>query len=269
MLKVKIKRGEMKVFNFKRLFLLCVLIIPLAGCDNNSTGVTSSDHPALPELEKSQPDLSYFEKDPTSTENSNFLQAKRLVAFGSSFLFIGSAYDEFIEAARNEDADFDGGVWIWNYSTQYQGVEAEMILTAQELDGGTEWILTGSFISNQGNRIEDYRFLEGTVSLEGTGGEWTFNALMPQGAEEIPVVITNWQITDETQKTITAEVYINGEPSGTISFEKDRPEYILTADLGVQGEVIIFWNTETNAGFIDQGGQRSCWGENFENVPCS
>ncbi|HEX6981766.1 MAG TPA: hypothetical protein VF181_03300 [Balneolaceae bacterium] len=260
----------MKLSELKKIFLLGILIISLAGCGDNSTGPEPEvgTPPAFPELEKSQPDLSYFEKNPTSSENSNFLQAKTLVSQGSSFLFISSAYDGFIGAARDEDASFEGGVWYWNYSTQYQGTEAEMTLTAGELDDAIEWTLTTSFDNSQGNRIKDYRLFEGTITPDGNSGNWMFNVRTTESQEEIPAVITSWQITDETQKTITAEVYFEGELFGIINFEKDLPEYTMTADLG-SGEVIIFWNAETNAGFIDGGAQRNCWGVNFENVPCS
>lgn len=260
-------------------FLIIALFVGLAGCGDNGTGSGEDpgQPPVVPDLSvKAQPDISFFkENSPQKTSSntvnatSNFSMAKTYVLGWSSFFTIGQSYGTFFNQAKTEEATFNNGVWVWNYSYNYEGMSAEYRMTAEEMAGSVKWAMSWSFSDGQ-TTVEDYRIVEGTVSNDGNHGDWTFNSLNPDNNQEVPVITSTWDITSDTQKTMNLQFFDeNGAVTTTVDYEANVPNYTMTFTSDGSGQTVVTWNDETNIGSISEDGTTQCWDQNFQDVPCS
>lgn len=259
-----------------RILIFTFCFAAFISCSNKSTGPDPEEAPTIPQLqsEAARPDVSFFQDNQpkeftgvANAETNNFYSAK-IVA---STLIVNHIqfYSSFIEAARNEEPSYDNGTWEWSYSYSYEGMSVDMRLTAQDTGGQTDWALYWTLESEEVS-FEDYRVLEGTVNNDGTEGSWTFNTLAPGSNEEIPAISYTYQITSDTEKTVTAEYFDeSGVVIGTMNYEEDQPDYLLTITNSGSDDVMIYWNTETNEGYFQEGSEQRCWDSNFQDVPCN
>lgn len=259
-----------------------LLILPLCvaifiGCsDKSSTGPDPEEAPSIPQLqsEAAQPDVSYFQNNQPKagngalqSETTNFYSAKAV----ATTMTIGQLmfYDTFIEAARNQDPSYDGDMWNWEYSYTFEGATVAMKLTAENVGDKTNWALYWT-VDSEEMSFTDYKVMEGTANNDGTEGNWTFNSLNPDTNEETPAIVYKYTVSSETQKTITANYFDEtGSSIGTMDYDENQPDYLLTITDPTTDGITIYWNTDTKEGYFQEGTEKRCWDSNFEDTPCS
>lgn len=264
---------------FKNLKFLgfAILVFGLAACGgDSSTGPDPEEAPELPEIqsEQAQPDLSFFEDNEPKMlakgDTANYYEARYWALWqgGLNFAFANS-YSGFLMSGSNEDAVYDDGVWVWEYSFQSEEGSYSMRLTSEEVADGYRWAMYWSFDDGE-TSVEDYLVMEGTVSKDGSEGNWTFNTLNPDTNEEQVAYTSEWTVTSETESDMIVKWY---DDSGTVSFsasyEKNEPDHTMTYTSTDESDIILYWNSDTNEGYFEEDGVRSCWDENFKDVACS
>lgn len=268
----------MKQINHKYFFLF-ILLIGFIGCSqDNATGPDPGEAPSIPKLEQAEPDVSYFQNNNPKkavensliAETSNFYSAKGAVLSGSLYFAIGQVYGSFFNQAETAEAQFKNGVWEWSYSASYGGMTAEYKTTAEELSNGSiKWATFWSY-DDRTTSIENYKMMEGTISSDGSEGDWTFNSLDAETNDEIPAITSNWRVTGDTKKDLKMEIFSGGALDTTIDYAQDGTNYVMTLSYTDQSsDVVIRWNTKTNTGSVTDGDTTSCWDSSFQNVSCS
>lgn len=267
-----------------KLFAITLALFFFSACSDSGTdAIEDNDNPnpieeapALPNLEYSQPDISYFEN--TSVQNkaisNNFLFAKNLVMSFSSLNSFVTLYTNIIASAPQEEGSFDNGVWEWTYNFSFEGVTSEIRITASESANGFTWEI---FISLDDGEIsiEDYKLMEGTTQDEGLSGSWTLNSPEPETDTPIPFLTTSWETDGETVSQIITEFF---DESGSIdnlsiSFERNDNEYLMNMDFADASEdkFEIFWDTAAAFGYIKEGNDDPlCWNssESVIDISC-
>jgi len=82
----------------------------------------------------------------------------------------------FLGNAPSHSAEFKNGKWVWTYNYNYNGSSASLKLTAVENSNPemNSWALFISY-SNGNTQVNAYKFMEGTVSKDGSSGHWQIN----------------------------------------------------------------------------------------------
>lgn len=254
--------------------ILLLLFMGTMGCGNdNATGPEVGDPPALPDLEVIEPDVSYFQNNnlkQKTNANDNYFAAQQVVIGGAYSLALSSMHGGYMSQAETTDAEYDDGVWIWSYSSSFEGLTAEFRITAEELsNGAVQWAMYWSF-DNGEESVDNYKMFEGTVSADGSSGNWTFNTLQTETNQELPLVTSDWTVSSDTEKQLSTKLYTDGQVDSQIVYEEDQPEFKMTISGQNQDDTtVISWNTDTNIGSITEEGTTRCWDDNFEDVPCN
>jgi hypothetical protein len=265
---------------YKFVILFIAVMITFVGCKDNGTDADPGEPPSLPELQKeeAQMDVSFFEENnPKSAANiiletNNFNSAKNVVLGFSGAFATSQLYEGFLQPVNGAEATFEDGVWEWTYSYNYEGVSVEIRTTAQEIGENIEWAMYWSYDDGEGNSYNDYKIFEGTVSKDGTTGTWSFNILDPEDTQEVPGLKYSWEIISDTEVNLTAELFDgSGNSEATITYEENQPDYML--DVTYHGDssnenTVVYWNTETNEGYIEKDGTRCNWDSNFQDTSC-
>jgi len=250
---------------------IAIITFTFTACGDNSTGTTEEEPPALPNLEYSQPDVSYFENTnaPMKSVSNNFLAAKNTVLSFSSLSSIGQLYGNILETAPEGEASFSDGVWEWTYSYSFEGASSEMRITAEESGNSISWAVYLSYSDGQVT-IENYKLMEGTTQNDGLTGNWTFNSFETDSSTPVPFLTSNWVTDGESESEITIEILGEGSNGGvTISFDKAGAEFLMLVNSESAGgeNIEIGWNTDTNLGYIQQGSEGPlCWDSSNNTV---
>lgn len=257
-----------------------VLIVGLVACGENSTGpdVNPGDAPEFPQVqnEEAKPDFSFFEdnqpkmlKGESLVETNNYYEA-RSTALANQFAFsFANMYSGFLLAGSNENADFEDGMWIWEYSYSYENETVSIKITAEKVANGYQWAMYWSYDDGEIS-FEDYKVMEGIVSEDGSTGEWSFNMLNPDTNEEVLAYTLEWDVISDTNKNMTVKWFDEaGSTTLTADYEEDQPEYYMTFSYPGETDIVLYWNTDTQKGYYDEGGDQRCWDENFEDISCS
>ncbi len=262
-----------------KLIAFVVLILFISACGDNGTEATEGETPSLPNLEYSQPDISYFQnaKIKTKENSTNYNLAQSIVLGLSGLISIGQIYSGFLESAPSNESSFSDGVWEWSYSYSYGGLNSSMRLTAEESGSQISWALYWSFDDGQGNSIEDYMVMEGTTRNDGLEGEWFFNSLNPDTNTPFTILHSSWMTDGETEKEILIELFEEGNPDGTITvnYDQNGNDFLMNASFPDDSEsnYEIFWNPEAEFGYIQQGTEEAlCWDSSSSevvNIDCS
>lgn len=268
----------MKFYKLLQYTLIILLAIGFIACSDNGSGTDEGEPPSLPNLaEYSQPDVSYFggfgTKVSTISASPNFQLAQGLVLGFSSFTSIGQIYTGFFEGALGENASFNDGVWEWSYSYSFGGSSSEVRLTAEETSTTVNWDLFISF-SGDGLDFNNYNLMSGTTQNDGLQGGWTFNTFL-DGSTGIPFLQSNWLVTGDNEQTNEVVIFDDeGTAQVNIDFEENGSEFLLEIDFTDESEsdAEIFWNTDSEIGYVQQVDERTCWqgrGQNAVDVSCS
>jgi len=251
----------------------------LWACSDSGSGGSDSENrtpPQLPKLEQSVTvDISYFEQNEpkqlyaqaTST-TTNYYMGKQFVLFVVGSFTFGPANMGFLNSTYGQTAEYNDGQWVWTYGATTSGVSVSFEMIAKELTDAIHWELYWSASSAE-VRFEDYKFMEGTVSKDGTTGEWSIYSFAGAMASEEEILLRNvtWS-NSENSSEIVSKVFNSNDETLTVSYTRNGADYTMTIT-GPDGESNVTWNTETKEGSITEEGATKCWGSNFQNIPCS
>lgn len=251
------------------ILVIAILSFGLTACGDNSTGTTEEQPPGLPNLEYSQPDVSYFENTNVKTKSAseNFLTAKGTVLSYSSISSIGLLYTGILQSVPQGEATFSNGVWEWVFSYNYQGASSEMRMTAEESGNSISWDVFWSY-SDSEVTIENYKLMEGTTQNNGLTGNWIYNSFEAESSTPVPFLTSSWVTDGESESEIIIEILDESSGDVTISYDKVGAEFLMLVDQGAAAEnTEIGWNTDSNLGYIQLGSNAPlCWDSSNNTV---
>jgi hypothetical protein len=265
-----------------KLIAITVTLLFFSACsDSGTNAIEDNDNPveeapALPNLEYSQPDISYFEN--TSVQNkaisNNFLFAKNLVTSFGNLNSIVTFYTTIISSAQPDEGTLNNGVWEWTYDFSFEGLSSEIRITASESANAITWEIFIS-VDDGDNSIEDYKIMEGTTQDEGLSGSWTLNSPEPETDTPIPFLNTSWETDGETVSQIITEFLDESGSMGSllINFDRNDNEHLMNLDFADASEdkFEIFWDTAAAFGYIKEGNDDPlCWdsSESVIDISC-
>lgn len=244
----------------------------LSSCSDPSSS-DNREPPEPPALSVINPELDYFigNKVPDDEVYHAFRFSKAMLQkalFAKRYI---NKYHKILEPAASQAPVFEEEKWIWNYTTAVEDIEYEVRLISDTNTESTEWKLYATFESNM-NSFSNELLLFGIIENSGTGS-WELQA--PIEADNIKGVVNildaGFTVLNETQKMLRLYVYYGPAENPTIyNFRIDEPEHLVLIDPDTISEIIsVYWNTETQAGYIISSGTKRCWNFLFETVECS
>jgi hypothetical protein len=255
---------------------LLIFVLFLTACGDDPASSVNEDPPEFPEFENIDADLSYFEQNSESTnqENtSNFTEAYFYATGLSTVTASGLFYTAFFNSANQSEAEFNDGIWRWEYSYSYEGETASIVLTSQEIGDNIVWEMNWSYDDGQGNSFEDYTMIEGSVAKDGSSGSWRFNSLNPDNNQEEPFMETTWERSGDENFESTTEFFGEGAGVQTYTYTQNGNVFDVTYnDTGSDNNIYVHWNTSLQTGYYQEGtgtAERYCWNDSFTNVDCS
>lgn len=236
---------------------------------NHSIEALFEEEPDLPETTPVEVDVSYFEEaDAGNTEEyQTFNMASSLAGSANGIL---QGYMNFagfyFEMGENEEAVIEDGVWIWEYT--YDTITIK--ITAEDTGTGTEWNLyIDGTDPDTGEIWDNHRLMYGFIAHDNSYGEWAYYSADDTVTD--PVLYYEWEFNSEDDYWM--ELTITDEESGEIgqlTYTKDGVNNTIeSADLYAEGGLILYWNTDTNTGYIQEDGERVCWDDNYVTTSCS
>lgn len=263
----------------KLLAILLIVAVGITACGDSGSNATNEDPPDVPDLGSVQPETEFFntstkigEASDAISTTTGFDNAQTIVQGTIEPLFNLSKdlAVPMMEEAQNNDPEFKDGSWEWSYSDSQSGiaVDIRLVATVNETSGETSWEFYISTSGTSGASFDNYKFMDGTAAEDGSSGSWNIYPYDPSGGSEA-VISFDWNKndTDDLSATFTVNAS-NSTETFTIEFEENSVEHTLTMSGGGQS-VEIFWNSDTNAGYIIADGQKVCWDANYQNTQCS
>lgn len=263
--------------NLKITAVCLVVMLGIIGCGDDSTGPDPGEAPEIPELTAAEPDFSYFEN--TEKEKVELLAGEAFnnaqsSAFTAQLFFgFGQVGTTYFNMAENEDPSFEDGQWIWTYSASYEGQTVEFKLTANvnESANETNWAYYITVTGGE-QEYEDYKYMEGTTSLDGNSGSWQINEYLADGTPD-PVMTYEWNINADNDLSATFNFH-DSDGIATISYEQDGTSHTLTMDATASNSgsnIEVYWDTDAEHGYwLDKGtNEQLCWSSDKSNISCS
>lgn len=259
--------------------MLMLLTVTLISCSDSGTDASEPEPPSLPNLSAyAQVETDYFqnmgsEASPAVTNSINYATAQSLVLGFSSLSMIGQVYTGFLSSAQSSNAEFNNGIWEWDYSYNYGGNSASVRLTAEEQNTAVDWDVFITLSSPELN-FEDYNVMSGTTQNDGLQGQWTFNAFQ-EGGTETALLESEWTAESETERQLSVDIFDNGTTTASINYDQAGDEYTMMIDFTDEStsDTEIYWDTNADVGYIDRDGEdKKCWqgsGQNAADVACS
>lgn len=253
-------------------FLCLWLFFGLSACDDgNTAGSEDGCDVSFPaEFAPAQVDLSYFQSNsvPGDEEHSTYIAVSNTANSGGSVLSGGPTYilaSSFINYVQASETlpEFENGACVWDFSNipGYQGID--VVVYATQTTNGANWEIRvdGEFSENE--KLNDRRIISGFVSSDGQSGEWKL-----YGDTDDPDMVTSiysWDIESENNYELT---YDFEETNSLVNYVKDSAENRMT--FNESGEVTeLYWNRETDSGWIEPNDdERMCYTD-FVNSACS
>lgn len=268
-----------KKVNLLKLGVIMLLVGTFCACSDSGTGVNGEDPgkeptaPTVPQLDQTFTiDISYFQSSGASAKTvaaaamSNYEQASRIATNKAALFQMGNPFIGWFMLADNNKPLYKNGTWVWEYDFSSQGgtVSVKLISEANN-DGSYSWALFVS-IQTKNLSLNNYKLYEGTVSADGSTGEWTMFLPKPE-LKNAPEFSYSWTIKSETNKTISVDV-TNLKGFGGVAFARDGSVYEMTISGKASSDV--YWNTSTGTGFfINSDGEKKCWDSSYQNATCS
>lgn len=260
-------RSTIYKFTAACLFLMMVAV----GCGDNSTGTEPGEPPEIPEITAAQPDFSYFNDGQASkskAQNGDAYGSAQSTALGAQIYFsFGQIGTSYFNMAEGEEPDFDDGEWVWSYNMSYEGESMEFKLTADVNENANE-VNWAYYITYTGGEEEfiDYKYMEGTTSIDGNSGSWQINEFLDDGSSQ-PVMVYEWDI--DSEDNLTASFSFPGSDSvGTVDYVQDGTAHTLTMEDG-SDTLEVYWDTEADHGYWSNGSETLCWSSGKDDVACS
>ena len=262
------------MYRYFKFILVIGLVVGLSACGDStsSDGPDVGEAPAIPSLEDAQPDVSYFQttnKENTTTASSAAFNSAQSVVMGFSMLSsVSQVYQPFFQEVQGIEATFNDGIWEWSYTMTYQGTEATVRLTAEEVSNGVFWDMFLS-LDSQEMSFEDYNMISGFANNDGSEGYWNLNTIFNDTGSEQLILESIWEVVDDSESSIEITIYNEqGESDGIINYSKNASVH----EMVINSTTVINWDTENEVGYISDGQEKVCWqgrGTTASDVDCT
>ena len=175
--------------------------------------------------------------------------------------------------AANNVPSFEDGRWHWRYTTSYQGQPWSADLSGVVSGSDVNWDMRIT-APNHNPPLNEFLWYGGTSRVDGTSGTWRFYD--PQSSSSSEVVRIDWEHQSLTDHSATITVTGSGldNTGDRLTAEVDgASRYLTWFDASENATVDIFWDASTGSGYIMatgyNGGLKSCWDNNQNDVACS
>lgn len=277
----------------RTLALSLVATLALFGCSEDTTS-PEEEAPALPPMSTMNVDLSFFvedsDGDPTTRHargpsHDNFYAAwttATLVNLTMVGVFAPPAL-AFDTAISTTPTKQDDESWLWSYGwedSQGRMVAIELQAWPDALAGTIDWELRIS--DNQAEPpYEDFVWFTGQSSTTANTGHWIFYdradaGETARGGEARAVVRVDWDLEDESHKSLAIEVIdeMHEDFGDSLTYALDATIASMTFyDASTEVSSDITWDELTGAGSIQapdyNEGVRACWDEVQVDVECA
>ncbi|MDZ7719455.1 MAG: hypothetical protein U5K72_11625 [Balneolaceae bacterium] len=262
-------------------FLALWLVIGVTGCSDNTSSsedeVDTCNSLALPsELAPATIAVEYFNNQdiPNDEEHFVYQQVKSIALSGSSLLSFGgnaALIANFLTVAPglNIEPEADGGDCVWNINfaddfPQF-GIDATISVIASQSGDRTNWqVIYDGELDEQ--VVEDFLFLDGFTANDQSTGEW--NGYNPENPGS-PAYTYTWDIEAENEYELNLDLFQEGQVAASVNYVKTGVENNLVYAQAGEPTVEVYWNEETDSGWLDEEGEeRRCY-TNFVNSACS
>lgn len=263
--------------NILKLVCLTVIALGVVSCSDNSVGpdAAESEPPELPSLQQYQPQTEYFSantQQKSTQAGTGYKLAAQLMRYTVDPLFASTqVYLPFFSQAKQAEPSLNDGVWEWTYSYSQYEQSAEIRLTAET--EGTDKFAWNLFISSSntgGQNFEDYRFMDGSTSTDGSDGNWSIYPYEP-GGNASAIVSFDWDREDDEHYTASYNIE-SPESSATFTIMYSVAEAEHTLELSSSDgeyDAVVFWDSEGGTGYINPGyGDKTCWDAEYNNIAC-
>lgn len=253
--------------NYSYLFFIVIsLALLTANCSDDSSSVDPGEEPEVPEATPYEIDNSLFEDAEPEGETSSF-QTAEMLANSANLIITGvsNSGSPYLNLIENREPEFVNDVWVWEFTVEEASNEITIRATAEDQVGAVEWNIYFSGTFEGQNNIEEFRFARGLIEDDGSFGEWDY--FSPEN-QESPIYTYEWTADSDTDYQIISTFSGEGEEA-ELNYRKENEENILEFN-GFDNETTysIFWNSDTGEGYVDDGSERNCWDENYQNVEC-
>lgn len=249
------------------LSILLILGVMAGGCSENGSGPDHGEPPAIPDLSKAKPDISFFENNNVGTSISSvqsYSTAQLFVQSAAASFALLPTFVTYMQQFNPNEAEYSDGKWVW----EYQGAEnTGLKLTAQNNGTTTVWKLYFSDGST-----ESFKAVDGSIKNDGSSGVWHLYDFKTGNV----ILESEFTITSSTEKDYTMTIYDEetGSSRVILTFDVDVPVHILTWDeIADDNDMEVYWNTDTKVGyFADNGDEttsKQCWNGSLNDVSCS
>lgn len=263
--------------------ILTLVLLLFNGCSEDPVSEIASDEepPEIPELNGAEMDVSYFNDQGSNSSPQTDTQLQdshefaymtaRTLAITANGLAQGlSQYPAaYIFSETDDDPSGSGNTWTWNYSGEVPlssdgsatfSFESTMTAVVDEAANEVNWANEVSWDHPETGSLEDFVLLDGSASLDGDWGNWNLYSPETDG----PVLEIEYEVTAEDQQTARYAFNSSDEiqqEQMVIDYEQDGVEHLLqitTTENGTQEITEIFWNTDTEAGYINSPDYDNC-----------
>lgn len=260
---------------------LLIGALTIVSCGDSTINSTDGNPPSLPPERSMAMDFSNFNGQnkalsATIQAKDNFSQA----AFHAGLLKVIVDINliiprTFLKAASDADVQFnESKEWEWDYSSTAESNEYSVRLTAsRDQTGATSW---NFYVTNSAFGLEDKLFFSGVSYEEGTKGSWSYYSLLDSDGTVEKISQIEWTINNEDDLNLRLDVVSdrNDNMGDYIDYTLEgATKTVVYYDAGENKETTLQWDMETHVGFVIapeyNNGQKACWDENFEDVPCS
>lgn len=265
-----------KHFSRIAILLLVAFLTFILSCEESSVEPEPTEVPTLPPAASMQMDLSLFtgQSALSLAKNAaitklNFATAVVTATLVNASVLVHLAVPTAVFAAAfSQDPVFKSdGKWHWIYSVNNYSADL-----AGWIDTPNREAVWEMYISH-GTDLNNFLWYEGRSNLTITSGYWLFyNAENPESPAEM--VKIDWTNNSETDRTLQiTNVWESNAGKGdilkyTVAGTDNSIEFY---DASEDITAIIFWNSETTAGYIQlpnyNNGQPAYWDQNHNDLP--
>lgn len=251
---------------FSYLFLIVIsFTLVIASCSDDTTSSIDHEEPVVPEATPYVVDNSVFEDAETEGETSAFQIAETLVNSASIIVLgISNSGNTYLNLVENQEPEFIDGLWVWEFTVEETGNSVTIRTTAEDQAGTTEWNIFFSGTIDEYEDLDEFRFANGVIGNDGLTGTWTYYS--PEN-QQSPVYTYEWIAESETEYQINSTYSF--EEEAELTYQKENDENLLEFN-GFDNEslYVVYWNSDTGEGYFEDGGERNCWDQNYQNVDC-
>lgn len=278
------------------LVIACLLFFQACGDDDpastmNGNGPDVGDPPEIPTLQGVSMDDSYFQENQPSNDDIQenpeayqpYLMSKNIVTNMNEGL--GEAFSLpvfFLSVSAQRDAEFQDGVWVWNFPFTVSGdlideeedfdVDVHITADVNEASDNVSWEFLFSGTGTPFGDIEDFRIFDAETTLDNAAGELGFYS--PENPD-IPLLDITWDIIASNDKSISV-IFIdsddeengengeNGSPQIiTIDYSQDDTFFTFSISGGDFPPIQITWDTSVPEGTYSDPERECIWGEDL------